>query len=223
MPGSIICIAGVIIFIMSTFGVLGSYRENITLLTTYRAFLIAILFIEVFIGFLGFAFWPEVKKVVDIKISAGIRFYTEDPSLRAMMDLIQRELHCCGHLTIDDWDSNPYYSCQNVEGYRHCGVPWSCCHHRFYRNRHCGLGLRQQNLKHTDLKERIFTEGCLDRSFEFFKWNMKICGGLAVASAVPILLAILQTRRLIRNIRKNIEDGRLREGEMEQMDGVAYT
>ena len=49
-------------------------------------------------------------------MSIAIEKYTVNPDLRNMVDLLQRELECCGSLTIDDWDSNEYFSCKNVAG-----------------------------------------------------------------------------------------------------------
>ena len=84
----------------------------------------------------------------------SIEKYTVNPDLRNMVDLLQRELECCGSLTIDDWDSNEYFSCKNVAGYRHCGVPWSCCLRKFERNRQCGYGLRKAR-SHFQLENEI--------------------------------------------------------------------
>lgn len=203
VPGAIISIVGIIIFIMSTFGVLGSLRENIRFLNTYKIFLIGILFFEVFCGFVGFAFWPEVKKVVDQSISKSIREYTSNALLRDMIDKVQRELSCCGSLTIDDWDSNEYFSCRNIESYMSCGVPWSCCHHRHYRNRQCGFNIRGLNHIHRRLSKDIFLVGCKDKAFEFFKKNMKLIGGLAVAATLPIIIGIFLLRIFVGQIRRN--------------------
>ena len=76
-----------------------------------------------------------------------------------------------------------FHLSQNVESYMACGVPWSCCLPEFYRNRHCGLGLRntptdpalelrqeiRRERNEMDLKHFIHTKGCMEQvSFESF-------------------------------------------------------
>ena len=43
-------------------------------------------------GLLAFAFWPEVKKLVDRNLGRAIEKYTHDPDLRNMIDKLQREV-----------------------------------------------------------------------------------------------------------------------------------
>ena len=58
---------GCLIFIVSSFGVLGALRENICFLRAYKMFLLATLVFEFSAGLVGFAFWPEVKKIVQVR------------------------------------------------------------------------------------------------------------------------------------------------------------
>ena len=94
-------------------------------------------------------------------------------------------------------------SIQNVAGYRHCGVPWSCCLRKFERNRQCGYGLRKAR-SHFQLENEIHTTGCLDRGFEFFKNNMLMIAGLAIAFTLPLIMGILMTHRFVKQIRKQV-------------------
>lgn len=203
-PGAILASLGCLIFIVSSFGVLGALRENICFLRLYKVFLVATLVFEFCAGLIGFAFWPEVKKIIQTNMSIAIEKYTVNPDLRNMVDLLQRELECCGSLTIDDWDSNEYFSCKNVAGYRHCGVPWSCCLRKFERNRQCGYGLRKTR-SHLKLENEIHTQGCLDKGFEFFKYNMIMIAGLAIAFTFPLIAGIFMTHRFVKQIRKQME------------------
>ena len=63
-PGIILICLGVAIFIVSSFGVLGSLRENICLLNGYKYLLGVVLAVMVFCGIAAFAFWPETKKLL---------------------------------------------------------------------------------------------------------------------------------------------------------------
>jgi Tetraspanin family. len=188
-PGIILAALGCIIFVISSFGVLGSLRENICLLKTYKYLLVFTLVFEFIGGLMAFAFWPEVRKMIDRNLSLAVEKYTSNVDLRNMIDKLQRELECCGSLTIDDWDSNPYFSCKNRESYRSCGVPWSCCLRKYERNRQCGYGVRK-NRVHVKLSNEIYTIGCLDKGFEFFKNNMMLVAGLTVAFTLPLLIGI---------------------------------
>jgi len=188
-PGIILATLGCFIFVVSSFGVLGSLRENVCLLNTYKYFLLVTLVFELICGLIAFAFWPEVKKMVDRNLSLAIEKYTSNVDLRNMMDKLQRELECCGSLTIDDWDSNPYFSCKNVESYRSCGVPWSCCLRKYERNRQCGYGVRK-NRVHVKMSNEIYTIGCLDKGFEFFRNNMMLVAAMAVAFTLPLVIGI---------------------------------
>lgn len=203
-PGIIITLLGLLIFTVSTFGVLGSLRENLCLLKMYKYLLLTTLVFELFTAFVAFAFWPEAKKLIDKGLVSAIERYTEDYDLRNMIDLIQRQLKCCGSLTIDDWDSNPYFSCQMKESYKWCGVPWSCCHTKFHRNRQCGYGMRKDRAKF-NLANEIHVVGCLDKGFEFFRNNMGIIAGLCVTFTFPLIAAVFVLHFFIKQIQKQID------------------
>lgn len=202
-PGIIVTLLGIIIFSISTFGVLGALRENICLLKLYKYMLLSTLVFEVFCAFVGFAFWPEVKKVIDGSITMAIEKYTINSDLRNMIDLLQRQLGCCGSLTIDDWDSNPYFSCTEKESYRWCGVPWSCCHTKYQRNRQCGYGMRKDRARF-NLASEIHTIGCMDKAFEFFRSNMGVIAGLCVTFSFPLITSIFLIHIFVKQINRQI-------------------
>jgi len=202
-PGIIIILLGLLVFTVSTFGVLGSLRENLCLLKAYKYLLIGTLVFEVFSAFVGFAFWPELKKVIDKGLTMAIEKYTENTDLRNMIDLLQRQLKCCGSLTIDDWDSNPYFSCTMKESYKWCGVPWSCCLTKYHRNRQCGYGMRKDRSKF-NLASEIHVIGCLDKGFEFFRNNMGMIAGLCITFTFPLIAAIFMLHFFIKQIEKQI-------------------
>ena len=204
-PGIIFALLGCFIFFISTFGVLGSLRENTCLLKTYKILLIVTMCFEICCGIIAFAFWPEVKKMVDYNLQYAIKKYTLNPDLRNMIDKFQREVGCCGSLTIDDWDSNPYFSCENLESYRSCGVPWSCCLRKYEANRQCGYGVRN-NRVHVKLSNEIYTIGCLDKGFQFFKEHLLLTAGLAIGFTLPLFIGMIMSHMLSRQIQAQIAD-----------------
>lgn len=202
-PGIIVLLLGLIIFTVSTFGVLGSLRENICLLNMYKYMLLGSLLFEVFSAFVAFAFWPEVKKMVDGSITLAIEKYSTNVDLRNMIDLLQRQLQCCGSLTIDDWDSNPYFTCTQKESYKWCGVPWSCCLTKYQRNRQCGYGMRKDRAKF-NLATEIHTIGCMDKAFMFFQNNMGMIAGLCITFTFPLIINVLLIHIFVKQIHKQI-------------------
>ena len=58
--------------------------------------------------------------------------------------------------------------------------------HQYERNRQCGYGVRK-NRVHVKLVGEIYTIGCLDKAFEFFRENIMLCAGLAVGFTLPLV------------------------------------
>ena len=210
-PGIILAALGCLIFFVSTFGVLGSLRENVCLLMSYKYLLMTTLVFEVFCGIVAIAFWPEVKKLIDSNLDMAIRKYSTNVDLRNMIDKLQRELECCGSLEIDDWDSNPYFSCANIESYRSCGVPWSCCLRKYERNRQCGYGVRN-NRVHVKLSNEIYTIGCLDAGVNFFRQNIILVAILAIVFTVPLVGGVAMSHIFARQIMRQV--ARLNQGKI---------
>ena len=162
-----------------------------------------------FTGIAGFAFWPETKKLIQVTVKRSIINYYDNPVLQDLIDMIQKDLRCCGSETFDDWDSNWYFRCKNVGGYRHCGVPWSCCvvpkdqELRTNINRQCGIGVR----KHfrSRLEGIIYTDGCLQVAFGFFKDNLLLLALLGVIFTLPLFVGIYMAMRLVKQIKKQIK------------------
>lgn len=210
-PGIILAALGCLIFFVSTFGVLGSLRENVCLLMSYKYLLMTTLVFEVFCGIVAIAFWPEVKKLIDSNLDMAIRKYSTNVDLRNMIDKLQRELECCGSLEIDDWDSNPYFSCANIESYRSCGVPWSCCLRKYERNRQCGYGVRN-NRVHVKLSNEIYTIGCLDAGVNFFRQNIILVAILAIVFTIPLVGGVAMSHIFARQIMRQV--ARLNQGKI---------
>ena len=202
-PGIILAALGCLIFFVSTFGVLGSLRENVCLLMSYKYLLMTTLVFEVFCGIVAIAFWPEVKKLIDSNLDMAIRKYSTNVDLRNMIDKLQRE--------IDDWDSNPYFSCANIESYRSCGVPWSCCLRKYERNRQCGYGVRN-NRVHVKLSNEIYTIGCLDAGVNFFRQNIILVAILAIVFTVPLVGGVAMSHIFARQIMRQV--ARLNQGKI---------
>jgi len=201
VPGAVLITAGFMIFIASSLGVLGTKRENLFHLKIYRISLICVLIVELISGLIAFAFWSEVKKIIHSNIGNGIKHYSEQGELAVMLDELQRDFQCCGSLSYDDWDSNPYFKCRNVGSYRSCGVPWSCCLDRYGENRQCGYGARKDRV---NANTKIHTIGCLDMLFELTKTKMQVIGGLAIGCNIPLLIGIYLSHRLTKHINRLI-------------------
>ncbi|KAF3832520.1 hypothetical protein F7725_026185 [Dissostichus mawsoni] len=100
-PSIILILLGIIMFIVSLIGVLGSLRDNITLL-------------KVTVGLLN----KNIRK--------GIVNYYDDLDFKNIMDFVQKRFKCCGGQEYSDWSVNMYHNC-TAPGPLACGVPYTCC------------------------------------------------------------------------------------------------
>ncbi|NWU49463.1 TSN15 protein, partial [Dromas ardeola] len=116
-PAIILLLLGFTMFGVSFVGMVGSLRDNRTLLKTVRQLL----------GCHGFLFFsPQMNAVFHSNIQEGIRHYYDDLDFKNILDFVQEKFSCCGGDEYRDWEVNQYHSC-NSSGPLACGVPYTCC------------------------------------------------------------------------------------------------
>ena len=138
-PVLFLCVIGVIMFILSSFGLLGALTEKTMLLVIFFDGLKILFFIQhacmlfFIIALFGFKSWfYENAKHILLKTIIN---YRDDPDLQNLIDVVQQALNCCGVVEPNDWDYNIYFNCSSeveVNGIVYkpaesCGVPFSCC------------------------------------------------------------------------------------------------
>ncbi|XP_031568139.1 tetraspanin-33-like [Actinia tenebrosa] len=159
--------------------------------------------IMVFIFGVGQVVQVEELTIGIVEWSRFIQYYQEE-HIRNDLDVIQKELKCCGFKSYKDWDLNPYYSC-NSTGYSRCSVPFSCCKLK-NAGATCVLGIRNPKITEAELRESIYLDGCLRTSQIWYKYS------IILLSISALLMACIQgfflnfMARYVKNIEKESDD-----------------
>ncbi|KAM4570380.1 tetraspanin-33 isoform 2-T2 [Odontesthes bonariensis] len=194
-PAIMLMVVGVLMFIITFCGCVGSLRENICLLQTLAA------------GILGFVFSDKARHKVTEIINDAIVHYRDDIDLQNLIDFGQKDFDCCGALTYTDWSQNIYFNCSTTNPSRErCAVPFSCClisKDQKVINTMCGHGM--QELEDLEAANHIHTNGCIDKLVNWIHSNLFILGGIALALAIPQLVGMLLSQILINQIKDQIE------------------
>uniref|UniRef100_A0A8B9MYY3 Tetraspanin n=1 Tax=Accipiter nisus TaxID=211598 RepID=A0A8B9MYY3_9AVES len=130
-PAIILLLLGFTMFGVSFVGMVGSLRDNRTLLKMVRPLLQHFIFFFICLllklyAVLWFFFCPQMNAVFHSNIQEGIRHYYDDLDFKNILDFVQEKFSCCGGDEYRDWEVNQYHSC-NGSGPLACGVPYTCC------------------------------------------------------------------------------------------------
>ncbi|KAM9328714.1 tetraspanin-33 isoform 2-T2 [Pholidichthys leucotaenia] len=205
-PAIMLLIVGVLMFIITFCGCVGSLRENICLLQTFCISLTVIFIIQLVAGILGFIFSDKARGTVTKMINKAIVHYRDDIDLQNLIDFGQKEFDCCGAVAYTDWSNNMYFNCSdNNPSRERCSVPFSCCLtlNETVINTMCGRNMQTYDF----LKAGYFihTNGCIDNLVNWIHSNLFILGGIALGLAIPQLVGILLSQILINQIKDQIE------------------
>lgn len=122
---------GVIVFSMSFAGCLGALRENLCLLKLYSLMLLILFIGEIVLSTVAFVFPNSLSHYLkDTLAKDPLMKYRDDANLQNLIDVIQRELKCCGisDAGYKDWSQNIYFNCSiSNPSPEKCAVPYSCC------------------------------------------------------------------------------------------------
>ncbi|XP_041637009.1 tetraspanin-33 [Cheilinus undulatus] len=206
-PAMMLMVIGVLMFILTFCGCVGSLRENICLLQTFCICLTVIFMLQLVAGVLGFIFSDKARNRVTEMINNAIIHYRDDLDLQNLIDFGQKEFSCCGALAYTDWSQNMYFKCDpNNPSRERCSVPFSCCiitRDKVVINTMCGQGM--QKLDILQAGEQIHTDGCIDKLVNWIHSNLFLLGGIALGLAIPQLVGILLSQILINQIKDQIE------------------
>lgn len=206
-PAVMLLIVGILMFIITFCGCVGSLRENICLLQTFCICLTVIFLLQLVAGILGFVFSDKARDKVTEIIQDAIIHYRDDIDLQNLIDFGQREFSCCGGVTYTDWSQNMYFNCVDDNPSRErCSVPFSCCiasKEKEVINTMCGQGM--QVLEYNVAGNHIYTNGCIDKLVNWIHSNLFLLGGIALGLAIPQLVGILLSQVLINQIKDQIE------------------
>ncbi|XP_041833546.1 tetraspanin-33 [Melanotaenia boesemani] len=206
-PAIMLMVVGVLMFVITFFGCVGSLRENICLLQIFCVSLTVIFILQLAAGILGFIFSDKARQKVTEIINNAIVHYRDDIDLQNLIDFGQKEFGCCGAVTYADWSQNMYFNCSkdNLSRER-CSVPFSCCiitKDQEVINTMCGQDV--QTLEYQQAGNHIHTNGCIDKLVNWIHSNLFLLGGIALGLAIPQLVGILLSQILINQIKDQIE------------------
>nr|XP_031529956.1 tetraspanin-33 [Vicugna pacos] len=230
-PAILLIVVGILMFLLTFCGCIGSLRENICLLQTVSGQgrppkgpgpLLHVPLIPANFQSLSVpkayavhsscilipssCFWQARGKVNEI-INNAIVHYRDDLDLQNLIDFGQKKFSCCGGISYKDWSQNMYFNCSEDNPSRErCSVPYSCClptPNQAVINTMCGQGM--QALDYLEASKVIYTNGCIDRLVNWIHSNLFLLGGVALGLAIPQLVGILLSMILVNQIKDQIK------------------
>ncbi|XP_028314376.1 tetraspanin-15 isoform X2 [Gouania willdenowi] len=165
-PAVVLILLGLVMFTVSVVGMVGSLRDNKTLL-------------------------HMTASLFQSSIREGIKHYYDDLDFKNILDYVQQKFSCCGGDEYKDWGVNQYHFC-NGTGPLACGVPYTCCVRRKVGeviNTLCGY--QTLDKQRETLHELIHVRGCIHAVNLWMGDNIGITVALCCAVGLPQLLGII--------------------------------
>ncbi|XP_010721460.1 tetraspanin-15-like isoform X1 [Meleagris gallopavo] len=199
-PAIILLLLGFTMFSVSFVGMVGSLRDNRTLLKIFFWVLLVIFITELLLIFIEIIFENKMNAVLHSNIQEGIRHYYDDLDFKNILDFVQEKFSCCGGDEYRDWEVNLYHSC-NGSGPLACGVPYTCCIRKVpgeVINTLCGY--RTLDKERLELLDVIHVRGCIHAVGLWLKDNfestLSIVCSLLLPQVVGLVMAWLYWQKL---------------------------
>ncbi|KAM6395544.1 LOW QUALITY PROTEIN: tetraspanin-15-like [Rhynochetos jubatus] len=190
-PAIILLLLGFTMFGVSFVGMVGSLRDNRTLLKTFFWVLLAIFLTELLLIFIEIIFENKMNAVFHSNIQEGIRHYYDDLDFKNILDFVQEKFSCCGGDEYRDWGVNQYHSC-NSSGPLACGVPYTCCIRKVpgeVINTLCGY--RTLDKERLELLNIIHVRGCIHAVGLWLKDNFEATLGIVCSLLLPQVVGLV--------------------------------
>uniref|UniRef100_A0A8C0BF32 Tetraspanin-15 n=1 Tax=Buteo japonicus TaxID=224669 RepID=A0A8C0BF32_9AVES len=178
-PAIILLLLGFTMFGVSFVGMVGSLRDNRTLLKMVRPSP------QHFIFFFICLLLKLYGMVFILPRLIGIRHYYDDLDFKNILDFVQEKFSCCGGDEYRDWEVNQYHSC-NGSGPLACGVPYTCCIRKVpgeVINTLCGY--RTLDKERLELLNVIHVRGCIHAVGLWLKDNFEATLGIVCSLLLP--------------------------------------
>eukprot|EP00066_Takifugu_rubripes_P024360 XP_011613626.1 PREDICTED: tetraspanin-15-like isoform X2 [Takifugu rubripes] len=167
-PAVVLILLGLVMFTVSLVGMVGSLRDNKTLLHMTSA-------------------------LFQSSIREGIKHYYDDLDFKNILDYVQQKFSCCGGDEYKDWGVNQYHFC-NGTGPLACGVPYTCCvRHQVGEVINTLCGYQTLDKARESLHDKIHVRGCIHAVNLWMGDNIGITVALCCAIGLPQLLGIILT------------------------------
>ncbi|KAF4077953.1 hypothetical protein AMELA_G00193780 [Ameiurus melas] len=111
----VIIVVGAVIFLITSIGCCGVWKDNYCMVTTFVVLLLIIIIIETVILAISVYVWKGKLEDLPEKM---MQDYTSNPDIQKGLDDIQEELKCCGAVNASDW---VFFKSDKIS------VPDSCC------------------------------------------------------------------------------------------------
>ncbi|NXW45797.1 TSN15 protein, partial [Nyctiprogne leucopyga] len=190
-PAIILLLLGFTMFGVSFVGMVGSLRDNRTLLKTFFWVLLVIFLTELLLIFIEIIFENKMNAVFHSNIQEGIRHYYDDLDFKNILDFVQEKFSCCGGDEYRDWGVNLYHSC-NGTGPLACGVPYTCCIRKVpgeVVNTLCGY--RTLDKERLELLNMIHVRGCIHAVGLWLKDNFEATLGIVCSLLLPQVIGLV--------------------------------
>ncbi|KFQ05540.1 Tetraspanin-15, partial [Haliaeetus albicilla] len=190
-PAIILLLLGFTMFAVSFVGMVGSLRDNRTLLKMFFWVLLVIFLTELLLIFIEIIFENKMNAVFHSNVQEGIRHYYDDLDFKNILDFVQEKFSCCGGDEYRDWEVNQYHSC-NGSGPLACGVPYTCCIRKVpgeVINTLCGY--RTLNKERLELLNVIHVRGCIHAVGLWLKDNFEATLGIVCSLLLPQVIGLV--------------------------------
>ncbi|CAL8248323.1 unnamed protein product [Merluccius merluccius] len=190
-PAVVLILLGLVMFTVSLVGMVGSLRDNKTLLHMFLCVLCVLLLLQAVALITALIFEKKTSALFQKSIREGIKHYYDDLDFKNILDFVQQKFSCCGGDEYKDWSVNQYHFC-NGTGPLACGVPYTCCVPRKVGeviNTFCGYKTLNQHRE--ALHELIHVRGCIHAVNLWMSDNIGMTVALCCAIGLPQLLGIL--------------------------------
>ncbi|NWU86395.1 TSN15 protein, partial [Onychorhynchus coronatus] len=182
-PAVILLLLGVTMFLVSFVGVVGSLRDNRTLLKMFFWVLLVIFLTELLLLFIEIIFENKVGAARRPLSGDKLCHQRGNPSI--ICDSWKWKFSCCGGDEYRDWGVNQYHSC-NSSGPLACGVPYTCCIRKApgeVVNTLCGY--RTLDKERLELLSIIHVRGCIHAVGLWLKDNFEATLGIVCSLLLP--------------------------------------
>lgn len=192
-PAVVLILLGLVMFTVSVVGMVGSLRDNKTLLHMFLCVLCVLLLLQAVALIIALIFEKKTSALFQSSIQEGIKHYYDDLDFKNILDYVQQKFSCCGGDEYKDWGVNQYHFC-NGTGPLACGVPYTCCvRHKVGEVVNTLCGYKTLSEQRELLHGVIHVRGCIHAVNLWMGDNIGATIGLCCAVGVPQLLGIVLT------------------------------
>nr|XP_006006735.1 PREDICTED: tetraspanin-15-like [Latimeria chalumnae] len=190
-PAVILLLLGIVMFIVSFIGMVGSLRDNEQLLKAFFGILLVIFAVQIIIIVIELIFENMMLPLFHSNIQQGIKHYYDDLDFKNILDFVQEKFACCGGDEFQDWSFNQYHTC-NSTGPLACGVPYTCCIRQkvFGEVANTLCGYKTLEKERLELVNIIYVRGCIHAVSLWFKDNIGVTLGLIFGLLLPQVFGI---------------------------------